>query len=286
MDLKTAYQIMDVEEGATVDELDEKYMLWIRKEKAQQDKGEKVASSSEDFIDIDRITEAYQFILNQNNRDTEVEYGTLGKIKHYVYYYKFHVIGILFVVIFAGLLINTFVEDRIEKSRLAALPDPDFEVLVLGSFDFPEENISSLEAAIKSEFSDWENVKVTVEHSLAGADSQAQLDYAERTVLLMTLREEQPDIYLVDENHYDILFDYELYSPLNIDDDLDENTADHLLRFDRLEGGSEQLYGVDLAESDLFNDLELGRNEIIASIREESEKHEEALQLIEKLLQE
>lgn len=274
MDLKKAYQIMGIEEDATIDKLEDQYMLWIRKEKAQHDQKHEGALCNGDSIDMDEITEAYNFIKNPNSSPTESEERKIGKIAYFFSYYKYYAIGLLTLVIVVGYLVYNVIDYRIERAALANLPAPDIEILMMGNFDIDLGNIP-LENTIKGEFPEWENVEINVERSLG-----AEMDYADRMVMILTLREEEPDIYLVDEYHFDILAEYELLLPISIDHDLKEQMGDHALEFYQLEGEDEQLYGVDVSEITIFNDVQLGNDKIIASIRADASKPENALELL------
>ncbi|MGJ9385620.1 hypothetical protein, partial [Salipaludibacillus sp. CF4.18] len=278
MDLKTAYKIMGIPEDASIDQLEKQYMLWIRKEKAQQDQRQEGAQADNNSIDMDKITEAYYLIKNPDSDFTRPEEEETNERIGFLNLYKYHLIGLLLFISIVGYFVYNFIDHRAEEAAKANLPTPDFEVLIMGNFDINLENIPLLEDRIKKEFPEWKNVKINYEQSSVGEG--VQIDFAKRPALLMTLRENTPDMYLVDAEHFDILFDYELFAPINMGDELTEKEDNDTFWYNQLDGESEQLYGVNMADSAILNAFEFGNDEVIAAIRDDSPKQENAQEFI------
>lgn len=280
MDLKEAYEIMDTDDDVTLDKLDEKYMLWIKIKKSERDNAHENTRSI-NYIDIDRITEAYQLIKNQpelkNTSHKESIKDIKANITHFFYYYKYHTIGVIILFYIFGVLVYNFTDHRIEQSRLANLPTPDIEILMLG--EFHTDNISPIEDSINREFPEWENVQITVEYS--PSETKSESDYVSMESLQITLYDKEPDIYIMDQHHHDLLVNYDLFSPVTIQNDLKEKVEAHSLNFYEKDGDN-KLYGIDISRSEVLSGVESTGNEKIASIRNDSPNHENALLFIEK----
>ncbi|WP_416148787.1 hypothetical protein ACM26V_21365 [Salipaludibacillus sp. HK11] len=280
MDLNKAYEIMDVDEDVTLEKLDEQYMLWIKIKKAERD-NEQENTRSIDYIDLDRITEAYQLIKNhilpKNTSHKESKNDVKAKIRHFFYYYKYHTIGVIILFYFFGVLMYNFIDHRIEQSRLANLPTPDIEILMLG--DFHTENISPLEDSINRKFPEWENVQINVEYF--PSETLSETGHVSMESLQVTLYDQEPDIYIMDQQHHDLLVDYDLFSPVTIQNNLKDKVEGDYMNFYEKDGEN-HLYGIDIARSEVLSEMDSTGNEKIASIRNHSPNHENALAFIEK----
>ncbi|RKL67021.1 hypothetical protein CR203_10895 [Salipaludibacillus neizhouensis] len=284
MDLQTAYKIMDVSEDITIEKLEAQYLIWIRKDKAQQGK---TRISSNDVINMDTITEAYNLILNYiqfTDNQIESRGGVREKIGHFIEHYKYHTLGILFLIFVFGSIMFHFIDHRIEQARESDIPPPDLEILLFG--DYYAEDITVLENTLEKTFPEWENMEVNFEYSPTETTSEMDITSVQQRPL--TLMIEEPDIYITDQTHFDLLLDLDTHLPIEIDisDDLKEQIGDHSLKFHQVEGEEkEELYGVDLSRSEVFSEVQIVGSEKIVSIRSETNNYENALTFIKKVLE-
>ncbi|WP_416151725.1 hypothetical protein ACM26V_12430 [Salipaludibacillus sp. HK11] len=281
MDLKTAYKIMNVSEDVTREKLEYQYALWLRIEKSQQNQAN---IHSHDMIDIDKITEAYRHIQKHIQLSSpESKERIREKIDHFVEHYKYHTLGILFLAFVFGSIIFHFIDHRIEQTREPDIVPPDLEILLFG--DYYAEDITVLEDSLKKTFPEWEKIEVNLEYS--PTETTSEMDIASVQKRPLTLMIEEPDIYITDQIHFDLLLDLSAHLPIDILDDFEEQIDAHSLKFNQLEGEeTEELYGINLIKSKIFNEVEIVGGEKIVSIRADTDNYENALTFIKKAIEE
>jgi len=281
VDLKKAYKIMAVPEDVTKEELEDQYLLYVRKEKAQQNQAN---NHSNDMIDIDKITEAYHHIQKHIQLSTpESKERLKEKIDHFIEHYKYHTLGILFLAFVFGSIMFHFIDHRIEQTRESDIAPPDLEILLFG--DYYIEDITVLENALESTFPEWEKLEVNLEYS--PTETTSEMDIASVQKRPLTLMIEEPDIYITDQIHFDLLLNLSAHLPIDIQNDLKEQIGANSLKFNHLEREkNEELYGVDLTKSKIFNEVEIVGGDKIVSIRSDTDNYENALTFIKKAIEE
>ncbi|SDZ57995.1 hypothetical protein SAMN05421736_1193 [Evansella caseinilytica] len=283
MDLKQAYKTMGVSENVTLNELEEQFMLWIRKEKAQQSKG---IGNPDEVIDIKEISEAYNLIrihVEQQEEekkfpDKKAKSPRREKIEHFFYYYKFHLLGAILLLVIVGAIVNGIIDNRREQAHLAALPPADIDIMLFG--EYYTEDIGPLKEALGEVFPDWERIEVELVY--APTEARSEMDMAALQKNQITLATERPDIYIFDRHHFDIMVQQSPFLPLEeLDNEIaDKVDDDRLLAFQTEEDDTEHIYGIDITDSAIFTDWEFIGNEKIAAIRFDSENQSNALQFM------
>lgn len=83
----------------------------------------------------------------------------------------------------------------------------------------------------------------------------------------LVIQNEKPDIYITDAHYFDMFVDQGPF--IGLDEHLDETTPEEALKFHQREQDPvEQLYGIDIAKSSLFDDIEITGSEMIASVHQ------------------
>lgn len=278
MDVKEAFKLLELPEGSTMEEVEKQYMTWIKRDRAFQD-----LPDSEKPFDINKITEAYNIIKHVN------EYGSISKeenksvknkLQHFLHYHKLHIVGVIILLIFAGSIIQTIVSNHQEKKELASLPPEDLGIMLYGDYFLLGSDVTPVSENVLSLFPTWK--RVTTNSNYAPTEINDTMDAGNQQKSIITLMNDQSDVYIVGEENFDQLMQLELFQPLeaSFKDQLQE---DDLIYAKLPEDESEQLYGVVIDDSTLFEGLEVKDNRKIAAIRMDSDNKENAMKLIMEL---
>jgi len=278
LDVKEAFKLLELPEGSTMEEVEKQYMTWIKRDRAFQD-----LPDSEKPFDINKITEAYNIIKHVN------EYGSISKeenksvknkLQHFLHYHKLHIVGVIILLIFAGSIIQTIVSNHQEKKELASLPPEDLGIMLYGDYFLLGSDVTPVSENVLSLFPTWK--RVTTNSNYAPTEINDTMDAGNQQKSIITLMNDQSDVYIVGEENFDQLMQLELFQPLeaSFKDQLQE---DDLIYAKLPEDESEQLYGVVIDDSTLFEGLEVKDNRKIAAIRMDSDNKENAMKLIMEL---
>lgn len=289
MDLKEAYEIMGLPESADREEVEKQYAVWVRKDRANR--RAKPEERDESF-DFEKINEAYRRILQhfhemesaaKPKRNPRVE-----KLDHFWTYYKWHVIAGLIILIGIGYIINTVIENRQEQARLAQLPPADVALMMYGNFYEPD--LELIEEKIMTAKPEWQ--RVVVSNTYLPIEVRDTFDIAFQQKAIINLHIDHSDVYMTDNYQFQSLVNLELYQPLDeYEERLKASVGEENLVYAQTlpsgldpdeQPGEIHLYAVKLPISDLYH---TAVEEIYAGVHVNSEKIENALQLIETLAQ-
>jgi hypothetical protein len=240
-------------------------------------------------IDIDEINKAYKTIQitlqvkesgsTPNHR--RLNYPFLEKADHFFHYYKIHmIVGVVLLVAFAY-MINAIIDDRREQDYLASLPPADVNILLFG--EFYNSDLDALEENILGIFPEWE--RVNVEMTYASGESRNSYDVARQQASTIKLMDSDVDIFIMDSYNFNIFVNQGLFLSL---DQLDESLKNKITnkRFISRkveEDSKERLYGIDITNSDIFDQVDIISNEAIAMIRIDAKNQENAMKWLEKV---
>lgn len=287
MDLKQAYEILGVPESANRDEVEKQYAVWVRKDRAAK----RGMADSDESIQFAKVNEAYKMIIDHfyelENQDKPQRNPRVEKLDHFWTYYKFHVIGAIILIIGIAYIINTVVENQQEKARLAQLPPPNATMMMYG--DFFEPDIEGIESGVLAAKPDWE--RVVVGHTYLPSSMNDPYAIALQQKAMVTLVTDRSDVYMIDQHNMQVLVNQELFRPLDeYEDRLKASVGEENLIYARTmpsgldpdeQPGEIHLYLIRLPISDLYSSL---ADEIMAGIHVSSENIENALQMIETLV--
>lgn len=287
MDLQKAYKVFEAQKDINLVELEDKYLLWIRKSNSQHQKDHIDPSQ---IIDMEEITEAYNAIREhlheQENGDkqTEPKNPTREKIEHFFHYYKIHMLIAISVIIFSIYMVQGIIDNRQEQARLAALPPIDIEIMMYG--EYLNDDITPMLENISADFPEWDRIEVNVVY--APTEVRSEFDIGSIQKNSITLMNERPDIYIMDLHHLQIFADNPPFFPL---DDIYHEAggnldSDRLYFLQKTDDESERLYGIDITGSHIFDDLLLEGQEKIATIRTDAKNKENAVHLLRAVMEE
>jgi len=278
LDVKEAFKLLELPEGSTMDAVEKQYMTWIKRDRAFQD-----LPDGEKPFDINKITEAYNIIKHVN------EYGSISKkenksvknkLQHFLHYHKLHIVGVIILLIFVGSIIQTIVNNHQEKKELASLPPEDLGIMLYGDYFLLGSDVTPVSENVLSIFPTWN--RVTTNSNYAPTEINDTMDAGNQQKSIISLMNDQSDVYIVGEENFDQLMKLEVFQPLepSLKDQLQE---DALIYAKSPEDESEQLYGVVIDDSTLFEGMEVKENRKIAAIRVDADNKENAMKLIMEL---
>ncbi|WP_062049461.1 hypothetical protein [Bacillus sp. JCM 19034] len=282
MKLQEAYQIMDVSENVLLEELEDKFMYWIRISKSQENLQ---IEDPDQYVDMDQITLAYNTIKNDligYDPSASTPQTFREKLEHFFYHYKFHTIFGIIITIIVGSLLYSIVEHQIEERRLANLPEPDLEILFLG--EYHSEDVSPLEDSLLYDFPDWERTVVKFEY--APTETRNELDMAALQRRQIVFATEKPDMYIIDQNHFDLMIGMDAFQPIiGLSDELIAEIDESRLYYYQGElDDDEYLYGIDISGSAVFDSIDMIAEEKIVTVRFNADNKSNVLSFLERAI--
>ncbi|WP_226037795.1 hypothetical protein [Aquibacillus saliphilus] len=281
MDIKKAYTIMGISEDASLNELEDRFLILIKREKTARENSS--VQASENKIDLDQLNEAYSTLKNHlhgiefpsENKSSSSPFKE--KLDHIFYYYKFHMIGGIILILLASSVISTIIDRQIEKAQIEEQGPPALHVMFYGEFD--SETETSLQSNFANLFPDWNHIKLEYIHS--SKEPRSQQDYGTVVKNQVVMATSKPDIIIFDQYHYDGMVTLGSFVRLDeLSTDIEEKIDESKLNFNQVEEDDRgYLYGVDITDSVVFDDLGMD-GEKVAIIRKGSEKMDTALEFI------
>ncbi|QHT62551.1 J domain-containing protein [Paenibacillus lycopersici] len=298
---KKAYELLGLPEGASKEEVENRYFLLIRRERASRQRVEAEQIDEQPF-NPEEINKAYKTILEYDEKKTMARYdaATYGKFKgmagfaqkvdHFFNYYKLHmfvVIGLILAITFATM---GFIDHRHKAAELAKLPPIDVSVSFFGDFTSMDGNkldidLKPTEADILSNFPQWKRVQVFFTYLNMEMDKQGDSEFLQRSTIDLAMN--QPDVYIFDKASFARLASVGALLPL------DGANASKLgpglkpeleLKSKTVEDPEEHVYGVDISASPLLEGLPLVGNAYIAGISAFPDRLDNAFMFVKKYL--
>ncbi|QHW33966.1 hypothetical protein GZH47_26335 [Paenibacillus rhizovicinus] len=315
-ELKKAYELFSLPEGAAREEVEKRYFMFIRRERAIRLR-HRSERTDELPIHSEEIHKAYKTILEDDGQMRmkpfdSAEYGKYNR------HYMFPVIGAFFcaIVMMCVMLygIQDYMDHRHKTAELAKLPPVDLSVTFYGEYvsragtdtnkefhmqspERPEGDVfeeksprvsdsKPLEADILSTFPQWTSIKAFVAY--APSDIKLGLDELLPQGSMGDLLNNHPsDIYIMDQASFTKLAGYYALLPLEgaNADKLGSSLHPKLkLKAMTEDGLEEHVYGIDISASPLLKGLPIAGKTYIAGIGSESEQPDHAFAFIKKYL--
>ncbi|WP_138753214.1 J domain-containing protein [Paenibacillus sinopodophylli] len=294
-ELKQAYETMGLPELAAKEEVEKRYTTLMRKDRSRTQQQKDNAESTDDSFA--KITQAYRLILEHENRKltdafNEQEYGKYKKMAgqaqkmdHFWRYYKFHTFGAIAAIALIIYGVISFMNYREEQERLANLPPIDLSVSFMGNYmlreDAPKEE--PIENALLTAFPEWKRFVTNV--TLVPSDQQAQYAYLQKAVLVLAT--EHPDVYILDKGIFEWVGTQGVL--INLDDDVNGDFKPLLkdglaMKLKTEDDTEEHVYGIDISNSALVDQVPLYKENMIIGIRADSKNPENARTFIKTYL--
>lgn len=298
-ELKKAYELLGLPESASRAELDREFDILIRKSRSRKP-AESTASNEPDEYELK--LKAYRTIVDYEekkkieelSRERYSKWGRFaGVAERNNDFFRIHktkiMIGIIsLIVVIIG--ITAIVNNLEEKRRIAALPPLDLSVMFIGSFmtDDSQGGDGALEEAFSATMPDWQRTEAQLVYlpSMEG-DVIGTHDIAFQQKAMALLSTERPDVYIVDEASLQWLMTSGLF--MNLDEEAEGELkpflkADSVVTARSEEDTEDHIYGIRVKDSELVKQLALYPQDMIITIRVDSENKDKAIELIKRYL--
>lgn len=275
--LKKAYETLGLPDTATREQVENRYFILMKRARADQARTDSNTDTS--AVDLAEINRAYNLVLGIESEKT----GTMekqGKFSHFMYYYKFHLIISIIVVLVAGFMIK----ESIDKRRAAAnLPPAALSMSVFGNYYFAD--VELLEQNILKLIPEWKRIEMF--HTFVPTEIKSEQDMAMQQKSMLAIITEHSNLYIVDTKNFNLLAaqgaflkldELEGWSTLNV-------PSDKLLTALAEEDTTPELYGIDITGHPVFAGMEMSGERQIIAVRVADENWNESRMLLEKLLQ-
>jgi hypothetical protein len=278
MDLKKAYEIMELPENSSIEELEKRFDILVRRMRGKTSKEET------DVSEI--IIKAYKTIKEFERQSTvdrynEAKFGTnirkkerSEKIEHFWIHHRWKVIASIAGIAVIAIVINIV----IYNIKLANLPKPALEVMMYG--DYYGANDQDLEKAILTKYADWERVKVIINYLPGKSASATDPAYVQKS--LVVLATEHPDVYILDKATFKTMLDQNALTRLDSwkSELSTEHSADQLITGKQADDTETHLYGVDISDDPLWKSIGIPQNDKIAVLSKNLKNAENSKRLI------
>lgn len=267
MDLRTAYETLDVQEDCSLETLNERYFDLTEK-KLPVDQ-------------LENIQDAYNTIKNHIEETTPKPKLSFGeKVGEFFFHYKTHLIIGLVVIAIVGSLGYSLINGQIERRKEANRPPADLEVILFG--DYMEEDLSPLEDNMRDLFPEWERIDLQLLYVPTDVNSEMDMGVAQKNQV--TIATEKPDMYIFDRNHFNNFVEDGAFVQLDALESAVPEDKELLLKQEV--DGQAHMYGLDVSDANLFSGMAIEKDEKIAVIRGNAQQEDNALELLEAVLKE
>ncbi|MBU5440646.1 hypothetical protein [Paenibacillus sp. MSJ-34] len=284
-DLKKAYEILGLSEDATKEEVEKRYFLLIRKDRARKNRSNDDEDSAE-TVTIEQVNQAYKTITQyeQKLQDEGKPQRSVfaSRLDHFFHYYKFHVLGAILLVVLIAYFVNSMIDQRQQRAAEALLPPENLSVMYLG--EFYSEDLDKAQESILQAFPSWERVGVSITYF--PQEAKDPYDIAMQQKSMITLMTEKPDIYITDQYNFERLRDQGLFLRLDELESSLKSLDDSAVYRYRAEGDeSEHIYGIDMSDIPFLNDIPVSAaKEKVVTVRTDAPNKANALAFIQKLI--
>lgn len=278
-ELKKAYETLGLPTDATREQVENRYFILMKRERSQHrrategDGGEPQAPP-----DLSEYTKAYRLILGLESEKASTA-PKQGKVGHFFYYYKIHLIVGILILLIAGYTVKESIDKRNEEKRLGPI---DLSVSVMGNFYFADADL--LQERMLALVPDWNRIKTTVTY--IPTEIRSEQDMALQQKGILTIMTEKDEIYFLDQKNFDSLAKQEAFKKL---DDLPgwsslQVPQDRLVSSSTEDDPQQFAYGVDVTDNPLFKDVEMNGERVIMAIRAEEEEWPKTMELASRIL--
>lgn len=282
MDIKLAYQILGLQEGATLEDVEKRFLILIKKQKTLHYL-EKDQTTIEQ-INSDQTNEAYTvlraYLLNETNDENEIGWKKSFKknFQHYFHYYKYHALALFIVIILVVSLINSTVDSINKKTELAKQPPVALTVTLFG--EYINEDLTPLHNNVAAMFSEWNRINVDLLYSPTETNSQQDMGSTIKNQAILS--NSSPDVLIVDPHHFDLFVRNGSFLSLDeISPEAIEHAGKNRLVYDQADDDTtDHLYGINIADSTIFEGSGISGSEKIAVIIEGTDHFEKALNFV------
>ncbi len=281
LELKEAYAILELNEGASKEEIEKKYAFLLKKYRSFT-RSDDEDTKAEGERKLNEVNEAYRRIeeaeLEKIHEKESVGSNSalkkLGidekKASNFFYYYKFHLIFGFIAVLFIGSFIYSIVT-KVE---------PDFNMTFMGDFKIGESE--TLESVIKKTVDTVENP--AVEFIIISGKTGTQYETAAIIKATAVTAEGNVDIYILDEDSFKKYA--RLYAFVSLDNDFKSlNISDEKGVWEETKDGEKHIYGIDVSDSDILKSYRIDDKKVIAAVGVKTVQKDNSFRVLQSLVE-
>lgn len=194
-ELKQAYAILGLPEDATREQVENRYFLLLKKQRPQQTRTNDATNSV--VSELSEINRAYNLIIGIDMESISTE-PKQGKVAHFFYYYKVHVIVSIIAILVIGITSKEIIDRKIAESKL---PPIDISVTMYGNYPYADEEL--LQSNLLQLLPEWQRIKTTVVH--APKEIASEFDIALQQKAMLALATDFDQLYFLDERNIALL---------------------------------------------------------------------------------
>jgi hypothetical protein len=241
-DLKQAYETLGLQEDASREQVEQRYYLLLKKARSKQS-------------NLDEINTAYKRIIGYESEKASPAVKQ-GKADYFFYYYKWHVLGAVILILVILFTAKGMIDRRNEE---AAKPPLDLAVTVFGDFFTTETGNPKLSQHLLSLVPEWKRIDVGVTY--VPTEMRSQQDMALQQKAMLTIMTEKMDLMILDERNFDMLAKQGGFVPLDTLPFWSElqRSPDRIRSALAQEERNARPYGVDITDHPVFQDVQLGQ---------------------------
>ena len=292
--LKQAYETLGLSENASREDVEKTFELVLRRSKGK---------TGEEATIFDQQLKAYKFIINYKEQ-AEIEKMSAERYRKYGKYadqaektsnffrlHKTKVFVSIISVVVVIVALTSYLNHREEQKRLAALPPVDLSLLYIGNFMVDDKNggEEAYEKALLQQFPQFKRFELSFNYMPpANKDGLTGDALAYQQKGFTVIATERPDIYVTDQTTFEWVGKMGAFKSLDEEvagrwkSLVNEKTA---LKLINEEDQNEHIYGIDVSDNPLFNELPLYKDKAILTIRDGSSNIEKSVQFVEHFLQ-
>jgi len=264
MDLKKAYEVMEIPENSSMEDVEKRFDILVRRMRRDNNQSVENINESENFSEAYKTIKEFERLAEVERYNT-ARFGTnikkrerSEKIEHFWNHHRWKVIASIAAIAVIAIVLNIVLNNIKE----ANLPKPALEVMMYGNYYGA--NDADLEKAILAKFTDWQRVKAIVNYLPDSSTGNADPAYVQKSFVVLAT--EHPDVYILDKNTFKTMLSQGALS--NLDALKSELTTGHstdqLLTGAQPDDKEDHLYGIDISANPLWKTIGLPRNDKIA----------------------
>lgn len=284
LDLKQAYAILGLEETASIEDVERKYSLLLKKSRPKTDNRIDGDGISHEGYTMKEVTEAYYFITHYDELQAKINDKLANpftdRLSHIWEYYRFHIIGGLCALLIVVYMAREVVQNRHEE---AADANADVRISFFGDFPVNELDTSLLKNRLLNDFPDWKSVTATLQYSPIEAKDQYEVALQQKAFISMGY--DKLDLYILDPVNFERFGKQGAFLALDGGEKRFTGVPNEIRRTLKQEKDeTDRLYGIDVSGSPVLKELQLPEGAKIAAVRSEAKHKDQALRTLEWLL--
>jgi hypothetical protein len=278
MDLKKAYETMELPENSSIEEVEKRFDILVRR--MRRNKSEANIDNSEIIIDAYKTIKEFerQGKIDQYN---VTRFGTnirkkerSEKIEQFWLLHRWKVIASIAAIAVIAIVTNIV----IDNIKMANLPKPALEVMMYGEYNGGKDQ--DLEKNILEKFADWKRVKAIINYLPGESSGATDPAYVQKSFAILAT--EHPDVYILDKSTFKTLLAQNALT--NLDSWKSTLSTDHstgqLITGTQANDTEAHLYGVDLSDDPIWKAIGLPLNDKIAVLSTNVKNPENAKRFI------